>query len=115
MPPSVPVRSGVVTPSSRFHTTGADLAQLVDSQSGYRSGTWFDNTSPITTGKETSAYRRAITRVEETARLPLQVAGRTGATAQDARMPAKHALEACRAEGSRVEDSTAAPDGTVSE
>lgn len=78
----------------------------------YASLTFFvggDNMIAMSPALGRDAYRDVIDHVEESVGVPLQVGVGQGATAQQAGMDAKRALEACRDGGTRVER-VAAPD-----
>jgi GTP cyclohydrolase IIa len=62
-----------------------------------------DNVIAVCPDMDEADYEDAISHVEETAEVDLKVGVGSGAVAQDAGMDAKHALETCRATGSRVE------------
>ncbi|WP_433623432.1 GTP cyclohydrolase III [Halomicrococcus sp. NG-SE-24] len=62
-----------------------------------------DNVIAVCPEMDEADYEDAIEHVEETAEVELKVGVGSGAVAQDAGMAAKHALETCRAVGSRVE------------
>jgi GTP cyclohydrolase IIa len=62
-----------------------------------------DNIIAVCPSLSAEEYRRAIDHVEEAVGVELKVGVGSGATAQDAGMAAKHALETCRHEGTEVE------------
>ncbi|WP_254768350.1 GTP cyclohydrolase III [Salinilacihabitans rarus] len=62
-----------------------------------------DNVIAVCPDLDRGDYEDAIAHVEEAADVSLQVGVGRASTAQTAGMAAKHALEACRADGSRVE------------
>ncbi|AHF99285.1 GTP cyclohydrolase [Halostagnicola larsenii XH-48] len=62
-----------------------------------------DNIIVVCPNLEEPDYREAIAHVEDAVDVELQVGVGRGANAHDAGMGAKHALETCRADGTRVE------------
>jgi GTP cyclohydrolase IIa len=62
-----------------------------------------DNVITICPSLDRAAYESIIDHVEATADVTLQVGVGTGTTAHDAGMAAKHGLETCREQGTRVE------------
>ncbi|WP_458190153.1 GTP cyclohydrolase III [Haladaptatus sp. NG-WS-4] len=62
-----------------------------------------DNVIAVCPELDEAAYEDAIHHVEETVEVELKVGVGRGRVAQDAGMAAKHALETCRATGSRIE------------
>ncbi|WP_227374054.1 GTP cyclohydrolase III [Haladaptatus halobius] len=62
-----------------------------------------DNVIVVCPNLDEAAYEDAIRHVEEATEVELKVGVGRGRVAQDAGMAAKHALETCRATGSRVE------------
>ncbi len=62
-----------------------------------------DNIIAVCPDLETGAYEEAIDHVEDDAGVSLHVGAGRGSNAHAAGMAAKHALEACREDGSRVE------------
>jgi GTP cyclohydrolase IIa len=62
-----------------------------------------DNVIAVCPNLDEAAYEDAIRHVEEATEVELKVGVGRGRVAQDAGMAAKHALETCRATGSRVE------------
>jgi len=65
-----------------------------------------DNVIAVCPRLDAGAYETAIGHVEEEVGVELQVGVGHGETARDAGMDAKHALEACRRDGTRVEGLT---------
>ncbi|WP_255193788.1 GTP cyclohydrolase III [Natronobeatus ordinarius] len=76
------------------------MRQAHDSLSFFVGG---DNVIAVCPDLGRAAYEDAIAHVEETVDVKLQVGAGHGETAHVAGMAAKHALETCRADGSRVE------------
>ncbi|MGM0372137.1 MAG: GTP cyclohydrolase III [Halobacteriota archaeon] len=66
-----------------------------------------DNVIAVCPELETAAYEAIIEHVESTANVTLQVGVGAGSTAHDAGMAAKHGLEVCREQGTRVEGTLA--------
>jgi GTP cyclohydrolase IIa len=62
-----------------------------------------DNVIAVCPNLDEAAYEDAIRHVEETVEVELKVGVGQGCVPQDAGMDAKHALETCRATGSRIE------------
>lgn len=62
-----------------------------------------DNVIAVCPNLDEEAYEDAIQHVEETVEVELKVGVGQGRVPQDAGMDAKHALETCRATGSRIE------------
>ncbi len=69
-----------------------------------------DNTIAVCPEVEEGAYEDAVSHVEEAAGVSLQVGVGTGRNAHDAGMAAKHALEECRYNGTRIERAPVADD-----
>ena len=76
------------------------LREAHDSLSFFVGG---DNVIAVCPNLDEAAYEDVIQHVEETVEVELKVGVGQGRVPQDAGMDAKHALENCRATGSRIE------------